>query len=90
MNMLKRINARLVGVPLYLLAVLFLLPDILNAVVGFDWSSVLPAGYEGYGARIGAGLTLARLIVPSILKNIRDAARPSCPRAGDGPDGVSR
>ncbi|MFK5596796.1 hypothetical protein ACFZ8E_07300 [Methylobacterium sp. HMF5984] len=90
MNMLQRINARLVGVRLYLLAILFSLPDILNAVVGFDWSSVLPPGYEGYGARIGSVLALARLALPPVLKNIRDAARPMGPRPGDGPDGGPR
>ncbi|MFK5600270.1 hypothetical protein ACFZ8E_25205 [Methylobacterium sp. HMF5984] len=90
MNMLQRINARLVGVRIYLLAVLFSLPDILNALVGFDWTLVLPAGCEGYGARIGAGLTLARLVLPPVLKSIRDAARPMGPRPGDGPDGGPR
>ncbi|MCJ2112980.1 hypothetical protein MKK64_17505 [Methylobacterium sp. E-025] len=90
MNMLQRINARLVGVRIYLLAALFSLPDILNALVGFDWSVVLPAGYEGYGARIGGCLALARLILIPALKSIRDAARPAGPRPGDGPDGGPR
>lgn len=86
MNLLQRINARLVGLRLYLLAILFALPDVLNAVVGFDWSSVLPPEYAGYGARIGSALALARLALPPILKNIREAARP--PGAGPGPDGA--
>ncbi|MCJ2107837.1 hypothetical protein MKK70_21150 [Methylobacterium sp. E-041] len=88
--MLRRANARLAGARLYLLAVLFALPDILNAVVGFDWSSVLPAQYAGYGARIGSMLALARLALPPILKNVRDAGRMAGPRPGDGPDGGPR
>lgn len=84
MSMVQRINARLVGVRLYLLALLFSLPDILTALVGFDWSVVLPAGYEGYGARIGGCLALARLILVPALKSVRDAARPA------GPDGGPR
>lgn len=88
MNLVQRINARLVGVRLYLLAVLFALPDVLNAVVGFDWASVLPPAYAGYGARIGSALALARLALPPVLKNIREAARPPAPRPGDGPDGA--
>ncbi|MCJ2015226.1 hypothetical protein [Methylobacterium sp. J-076] len=89
MSLIQRINARLVGVRLYLLAILFALPDVLNAVVGFDWASVLPPAYAGYGARIGSALALARLALPPVLKNIREAARPPgpCPgdRPGDGP-----
>ena len=88
MNLVQRINARLVGVRLYLLAFLFSLPDVLNAVVGFDWASVLPPEYAGYGARIGSGLALARLALPPVLKNIREAARPPGARPGDGPDGA--
>lgn len=88
MNLVQRINARLVGVRLYLLAVLLALPDVLNAVVGFDWASVLPPAYAGYGARIGSALALARLALPPILKNIREAARPPGARPGDGPDGA--
>ena len=90
MNLVQRINARLVGVRLYLLAFLFSLPDVLNAVVGFDWSSVLPPSYAGYGARIGSALALARLALPPVLKNIREAARPPGARPGDGPDGAPR
>lgn len=90
MTMIQRINARLIGVRLYLLALVFSLPDILTALVGFDWSVVLPAGCEGYGARIGGCLAPARLILIPALKNIRDAARPMGPRPGDGPDGGSR
>ena len=86
MNLVQRINARLVGMRLYLLAVLFALPDVLNAVVGFDWSSVLPPEYAGFGARIGSALALARLALPPVLKNIREAARPPGARPGDGPD----
>ncbi|WP_238180450.1 hypothetical protein [Methylobacterium haplocladii] len=78
--MVQRINARLVGVRIYLLALLFSLPDILNAVVGFDWSLILP---PEYGVKIGAVLTLARLALPPVLKSIRDAARPAGP--GEGP-----
>jgi len=87
MNLIQRINARLVGVRLYLLATLFALPDVLNAVVGFDWASVLPPAYAGYGARIGSVLALTRLALPPILKNIREAARPMDPRPGEGRDG---
>lgn len=90
MNLLQRINARLVGLRLYLLATLFALPDVLNAVVGFDWTSVLPPAYAGYGARIGSCLALARLALPPILKSIREAARPPCPRPGEGPEGGPR
>ncbi|UMY19149.1 hypothetical protein MMB17_07570 [Methylobacterium organophilum] len=85
MNLIARLNARLVGVRIYLLAFLFSLPDILNAVVGFDWSTVLPAGYEGFGTRIGAALTLARLVLPPMLKNLRDAARGPGPGPGEEP-----
>ncbi|WP_449411379.1 hypothetical protein [Methylobacterium komagatae] len=90
MSLIQRINARLVGVRLYLLAVLFALPDVLNAVVGFDWSSVLPPDYAGYGARLGSGLALARLALPPVLKSIREATRPPGPRPGAGPDGAPR
>lgn len=75
MNMLKRANARLAGARLYLLAFVFTLPDILSALVGFDWTPLLPAGYEGLGVRIGAGLSLARLVLVPALKSMRDAAR---------------
>ena len=82
MDMLKRANARLAGVRLYLLAFIFPLPDILSALVGFDWTPLLPAGYEGLGVRIGAGLSLARLVLVPALKSMRDAARRSGPNEG--------
>ena len=79
MNMLKRATARLAGLRLYLLAFVFTLPDILSALVGFDWTPLLPAGHEGLGVRIGAGLSLARLLLVPTLKSMRDAARRSGP-----------
>ena len=82
MDMLKRANARLAGLRLYLLAFVFTLPDILSALVGFDWSPLLPAGHEGLGVRIGAGLSLARLLLVPTLKSMRDAARRSNPDEG--------
>lgn len=82
MDMLKRANARLAGARLYLLAFVFTLPDILSALVGFDWTPLLPAGYEGLGVRIGAGLSLARLVLVPALKSMRDAARRSGPDEG--------
>ncbi|GEP04019.1 hypothetical protein [Methylobacterium oxalidis] len=82
MNLIQRLNARLVGFRVYLLAVLFSLPDVLSALVGFDWNTVLPAGYEGYGTRIGGCLMLARLVLVPMLKSLRDAAR--------GPDAGAR
>ncbi|WP_264046854.1 hypothetical protein [Methylobacterium flocculans] len=82
MDMLKRANARLAGARLYLLAFIFTLPDILSALVGFDWTPLLPAGYEGLGVRIGAGLSLARLVLVPALKSMRDAARRSGPDEG--------
>lgn len=63
------------GLRLYLLAFVFTLPDILAALVGFDWSPLLPARHEGLGVRIGAGISLARLVLVPALKGIRDAAR---------------
>ena len=83
MDMLKRANARLAGARLYLLAVVFALPDVLSALVGFDWTPLLPAGYEGLGVRIGAGLSLARLVLVPALKSVRDAQRAS--RGPEGP-----
>ena len=41
MDMLKRCNARLAGIRLYLLAIVFALPDVLSALVGFDWTPLL-------------------------------------------------
>ena len=82
MNLLARLNARLVGFRMILLAVLFAAPDILNALVGFDWASVLPAGYEGYGAKIGAGLGLLRLVSIPVMNSIRAAARDGARQAG--------
>lgn len=79
MDMLKRANARLAGVRIYLLAVVFALPDVLSALVGFDWTPLLPAGHEGLGVTIGAALSLARLALIPILKNVRDAARAQRP-----------
>lgn len=84
MDMLKRANARLAGLRLYLLAFVFTLPDALAALVGLDWSPLLPAGHEGLGVRIGAGISLARLVLVPVLKGIRDAARRT------GPDGDAR
>ncbi len=84
MDMLKRANARLAGLRLYLLAFVFTLPDILSALVDFDWSPLLPAGHEGLGVRIGAGLSLARLVLVPALKAMRDAGRRG------GPDGGPR
>ena len=80
MDMLKRANARLAGARLYLLALVFALPDVLSALVGFDWAPLLPAGHEGLGVKIGAGVSLARLALVPMLKSMRDVAR------GGGPD----
>jgi hypothetical protein len=82
MNVISRINARLTGARLILLAVLFSIPDVLNALVGFDWAQVLPAGYEGYGAKIGAVLMLVRLAMVPVLKSVRDAARDGARQGG--------
>lgn len=81
----RAVLAVLKGWKIYLVAVLLALPDVLSAVVGFDWAQVLPAGYEGYGAKIGAGLGLLRLISIPVMKNIRDAAREGARDAGRGP-----
>ena len=86
MGMLTRLNARLTGFRLYLVAAVFTVPDILSALVGFDWGTVLPPGYEGYSARIGGSLMLARLILVPMLKSMRDAGRrPDRDPGGDGP-----
>ena len=84
MDMLKRANARLAGARLYLLAILFAVPDVLSALVGFDWTPLLPAGNEGLGVKIGAGISLARLALVPMLKSMWDAARRG------GPDGDAR
>lgn len=90
MNLFARLNARLVGFRMVLLAVLFAVPDILTALVGFDWSAVLPAGYEGLGVKIGAGLGLFRLVSIPVLKSIRDAARDGAREGGRNADGGPR
>lgn len=81
---MRRCLAAARGYKLYALAVLFALPDVLAALGGFDWSSVLPAGYEGYGARIAGILLLARLVLTPIGKAVQDAGRgvggPGAPR----------
>lgn len=82
MNLLARLNARLVGFRMVLLAVLFAVPDILTALVGFDWSAVLPAGFEGLGVKISACLGLLRLVSIPVLKSIRDAARDGARQGG--------
>ncbi len=89
MTMIARLNARLTGARLILVAIVFAIPDVLNALVGFDWSTVLPAGYEGYGAKIGAVLMLVRLAMVPILKSVRDAARDGA-RDGGRPQSEDR
>lgn len=87
MTLVQGFNARLAGLRIYLVALVCALPDVLNAVVGFDFASVLPPEYAGYGARIGSTLALARLVLPPVIRGIRDAARPPGSRPEDGPDG---
>ena len=65
MNMLKRANARLAGLRLSLLAFVFTLPDILSALVGFDWTPLLPAGHEGLGVRIGCARRSGGAVAPA-------------------------
>ena len=77
--MLKWVNARLAGVWIDLLAIVFALPDVPSALVGFGWTPLLPAGHEGLGVTIGAALSLARLVLIPIQKNVRDAARAQRP-----------
>lgn len=84
MGMLKRLNARLAGARLYLVAILFALPDVLTALVGFDWATVLPPSYEGYGAKIGAALGLVRLVIIPMLKSVREANRRAADPPADG------
>lgn len=90
MTLVQGFNARLAGLRIYLVALVCALPDVLNAVVGFDFASVLPPDYAGYGARIGSALALARLALPPVIRSIRDTGRPPVPRPDDRPDGEPR
>lgn len=54
-------------------AILLVLPDILNAFVGYDWSGIVPPKYMPY-------ITLA-IIVLNIWMRPRPAVLPSDPEA---------
>lgn len=75
MTILARLNERLKGARLLLLALILSIPDILDGLVGFDWDSVLPPEYAGYGAKVGACIALTRLIVIPAIKAVRRSTK---------------
>jgi hypothetical protein len=71
MNLLARANERLKGVRVFLLAMLFALPDILNGLSGFDFNIQAP----GWGSKIGACIGISRLVFIPVLMQLRRDAR---------------
>ena len=50
------------------LASIDLVPDLLNATAGVDWSPLLP---EGWGVRAAGWLAVARLVAPIVKARLR-------------------
>lgn len=55
------------------LGLIDVVPDVLNAVGGVDWSPLLP---PGWGLRFGGWLAVARLVAPIVAAKIRQPRPP--------------
>ncbi|WP_298967775.1 hypothetical protein [uncultured Methylobacterium sp.] len=64
---LRRWYAAAKGRRVYLVALVLALPDILDGLVGFDWSPLLP---EGWGAKVGLVLMLVRIFAGAYLRRL--------------------
>lgn len=51
----------------YLLALILALPDMLDMLAGVDYSLILP---EGWGSKVGVGLTIARATVGVYIRRM--------------------
>ena len=55
------------------LASIDLVPDLLNATAGVDWTPLLP---EGWGVRAAGWLAVARLVAPIVKARMRKPPAP--------------
>lgn len=72
MTLLRRLNKRLKGWRIYLVAVAIASPDILNGLAGIDFTALLPSGWA---TRAGAIVAIARVVAIPVLMQLRRAAR---------------
>lgn len=65
---MRQWHLAMAGYRIYLIAFLLSLPDILDGLVGFDYAAILP---EGWGAKAGVLLGIARVIFSIYIRNLK-------------------
>jgi hypothetical protein len=74
---LRRWYAAARGYRIYLLAFVLAVPDMLDALSGFDWAAILP---PGWGVKAGSYVAIARIVLGIYIRRL-----PPPPPAVGGP-----
>ena len=70
---LRRWYAAARGSRIYLVALLLAVPDILDALVGVDWASILP---PGWGVKAATYLAIGRVVLGIYIRRLPPPATP--------------
>lgn len=71
---LRRWYAAARGYRIYLLAIVLAVPDILDALAGFDWATILP---PGWGVKAGSYVAIARIVLGILIRRLAMAGPPA-------------
>lgn len=74
---LQRWYAAARGYRIYLLAFVLAMPDMLDALSGFDWATILP---PGWGVKAGSYVAIARIVLGIYIRRLPPAPPVGGPR----------